>query len=313
MGILNNIMNSAKSAAKSVMNKTSGAVNNSGNKASGGILERIVEAVYDVYDHAREYMHEKKEARRKKREKEAAALKNQFETANADIHNQNEKNAEEFAKSFGNEAYDIENANVNEIRKMTAEFSKIQQSFKNKAEEIEDKIIDFVQDSIRDMIKEFEDLNNQKIGSLTLNLNISYLKSLENSLSNKIRGYIQNSVKRNLSIDNQECMKILQIEGMYAKKKAMNNFQNEIFSEAINNLWVVIKDTISIQNDGIFSQINNRLDALEMTAKESIRQLEEIESDKRLDESKLKSKQDNLKNMIAIADWCSNLLNESVM
>ena len=53
MGILNNIMNSAKSAAKSVMNKTSGAVNNSGNKASGGILERIVEAVYDVYDHAR--------------------------------------------------------------------------------------------------------------------------------------------------------------------------------------------------------------------------------------------------------------------
>lgn len=70
----------------------------------------------------------------------------------------------------------------------------------------------------------------------------------------------------------------------------MKNLQIKIYKDAVNSLWIVIKDTISIHNAGIFKQIENRLSTIELNVNESIRQLEEIEKTKQLGEMEVKQK-----------------------
>lgn len=280
-----------------------------------GVARKIpnpVGLVVDAVASAVEYISEKRKARKEKREQESVKLQNDFQEQNQQVQQQQKVSSQHFAESFGDESYDVESANAAEIRRMSQELKRIQQEFKDNSENIENKIIEFVQDSIKDMIKEFEEINSQEIGSSKLNLNISYLTSTMNKMENQITGYIQNNVKRRLSLDSEECADILKIHGKSAKKQAMKDYQNDIFNDAIESLWAMIKDSISVQNEAIFRQINNRLDTLELNASDSIKQLEEIEQAKKLGEEELAAKQSEYQNMIDIASWCLDEITKEI-
>lgn len=271
-----------------------------------------VRAVYNAYDRTREYIHDKKMARKMKREEEARMLNESFQQQNQEIQQQQIQSSQRFAESFGDDSYDVERASAEEVRRMSRELERIRSEFKNNAEDIERKIVDFVQDSIKDMIKEFEEINAHQIGSSSLNLNISYLKSLENQMENQITGFIQNNVKRRLSIDSDECADILRISGKAAKKNAMKDYQNTIFDDAVKSLWEMINDSIRSQNDLVYSQISNRLNAMEIAAEESMKQLEEIRKAKELNEEEVAAKQSEFQNMTDIASWCLEELTKEI-
>lgn len=268
------------------------------------ILETVIKTVYDAYDRTREYIHDKKMARKAKREAEARELQQQFQEQNQNIQKKQQQSSYQFAESFGDESYDVQSSNAYEIRHMSQELEKIRGEFRSNAEDIERKIIDFVQDSIKDMIKEFEEINSQQIGTSSINLNISYLKSLESQIELQITGFIQNSVKRRLSIDSEECADILRMEGKNKKRQAMQDYQNRIFNDAINSLWDMINDSICSQNELIYTQISNRLNAMEIAANESMAQLEEIKSAKEQNVEEITLKQNEYQKYIDIASWC---------
>lgn len=233
-------------------------------------------------------------------EKAIAKAQKEAEEAKAELAKQTAENAEKMADSLGDESYDVDTASANEIRFMNEELHNIQESFRKKAADIEESIIECVQGTVNDMLEQFENIND----TAGLNLNIAYLKSMEDTLRTQVSGYIQNRVRRFLSIDNQECKDILKMEGKTAKKIAMQRFQDKIISDAVSDLWIIVKDTFTEQNSAIFIQINNRFRTIEMKAEESIRELEEIQRTKQQETETLKEKQDSYQNMIDIAKWC---------
>ena len=220
--------------------------------------------------------------------------------ARAELEREKAKNAEKIADSLGDESYDADTASAYEIRRMNEELYEMQESFRKTASDIEESIIECIQGTVRDMLEQFESIND----TAGLNLNMAYLKSVETSLGNQVTGFIQNRVKRSLSLDNQECKDILKMEGRTAKKMAMQRFQEKIFSDAVSDLWELVKDTFNEKNSAIFTQIETRFQTIEMNAEESIRQFEEIQKVKQLDKEQLKEKQENYQNMIDIAVWC---------
>ncbi len=219
-----------------------------------------------------------------------------------ELEREKEKNAEKIAESLGDEVCDVDTANAYEIRQMNDDLYEMQENFRKTASGIEDNILECIQGTVHDLLEQFEGINEQS----GLNLNMAYLKSMENSLSAQVTGFIQNRVRRFLSIDNPECKDILRMEGKTAKKMAMNRFQEKIISDAVNDLWRIVKDTFEEQNSAIFLQIENRFRTMEMNAEESIRQFEEIQKTMQQDKNTLKEKQETYQNMIDIASWCMN-------
>ena len=182
---------------------------------------------------------------------------------------------------------------------MNEELYEVQESFRKIASDVEDNMIECIHGTVHDMLEQLESVNE----STGLNLNMAYLNSMETSLRNQVTGFIQNRVKRSLSLDNPECKDILKMEGKTAKQMALQRFQDKIFADAVNDLWELVKDVFTEKNSAIFTQIESRFTTIEMNVEESIRQFEEIQKAKQLDKEQLKEKQDNYQNMIDIAVW----------
>ena len=268
------------------------------------VIGAAVKAAYDTFDNIREHIHERKVQRQAKRESEAHALQMQLMQQQMMLQQMQQQNSRRFADSFGDESYDVETANAYEVRRISKELDRIRDEFKGNAKDIEKKIISFVQDSIKDTISEFESINSQEIGNVRIDLNISYLRSLEEKIERQITGFIQNSIRRKLSVDSEECADILRMDSKKAKQDAMREYQDRIFDEAVGELWEMIDNSIRSQNDLIYDQISSRLDRLEMNSAESLKQLEEIQKSKELDEAELNAKKEEVRNMIDIASWC---------
>ena len=164
---------------------------------------------------------------------------------------------------MGDEAIEVEDASANEIRRITRELSDMQDIFISQAENIENDIITYVQSAVSEIISEFEEINSQDFAGVALNLNIGYLKNSVSDIKNIIKGNIKNAVRRNLSIDSEECKAIFRQNSQRAKESAMRNLQVKIYRDAVNSLWKIISDTISINNQSVFTQIKNRLNAIE--------------------------------------------------
>lgn len=289
-------------------------------KAAGKAAQKVVKnpvvavakAVIDTVNVIKDYAYEKKVQREEKRRKDSQELDRNLQKNQQQVYQKAKSNAQKFAESMGDEAIEVEDASANEIRRITRELSDMQDIFISQAENIENDIIKYVQSAVSETISEFEEINSQDFAGVALNLNIGYLKNSVSDIKNIIKGNIKNAVRRNLSIDSEECKAIFRQNSQRAKESAMRNLQVKIYRDAVNSLWKIISDTISINNQSVFTQIKNRLNAIEINVNESLRQLEEIEHTKQLGEEELKKKQTELQNMIDISAWCIAQLNQEV-
>lgn len=283
-------------------------------KAVGKIVENpvlaVAKSIVDTVNAIIDYADKKKMMREEKRRKDYQKLNRDIQENKQHIQKISEQNASNFVESIGDEAIEIDSASANEIRRISNELNNMQEAFILEAESIEDKIIYYVESAVNETIQEFEDVNTRDFDGATLNININYLKSCVMNIQNMVKGNIKNAVRRNLSIDNADCKAIFNLTNKNAKKSAMRDLQMKIYKEAVNSLWLIIRDTISIQNKGIFNQIENRLNDIELNVNESIRQLAEIESTKKLGEEEIKQKQIEFQNMIDISSWCLEKLNQ---
>lgn len=270
----------------------------------------VAKAVIDTYNVIKDYAYEQKQKREEKRKKDSQKLDKSIQENQQQVREKAQKNARRFAESMGDEAIEIESASTNEIRRITNELNDMQDLFISQAESIENDIIAYVKSAVSETVGEFEEINNQDFAGATLNLNISYLKNSVNNIEEIIRGNIKNAVRRNLSIDSEECKAVFMKNSQSAKEFAMKQLQVKIYRNAVNSLWTIINDTISVQNQAVFTQIENRLNAIELNVNESIRQLEEIEHTKQLGEEEIKQKQAEFQNMIDISAWCMAQLNQ---
>lgn len=289
-------------------------------KAAGKAVQKVVKnpvvavakAVINTVNVIKDYAYEKKVQREEKRRKDSQELDKNLQQNQQQVYQRAKSNAQKFAESMGDEAIEVEDASANEIRRITRELSDMQDIFILQAENIENDIIKYVQSAVSEAISEFEEINSQDFAGVALNLNIDYLKNSVSDIKNIIKGNIKNAVRRNLSIDSEECKAIFRQNSQRAKEYAMRKLQVKIYRDAVNSLWKIISDTISINNQSIFTQIKNRLNAIELNVNESLRQLEEIEHTKQLGEEELKKKQTELQNMIDISAWCIAQLNQEV-
>lgn len=136
--------------------------------------------------------------------------------------------------------------NINEI---LAGFSI---GLQEQADSLEKECIIKVQEYFKEIVKVLENSNTK--------MNTSRLKLSLRDMKKSINGSIKNHLAKRVSIDDRECLKILEMDSGKNKENSMRRFGKKVINEALNNLSVELSEIAMIQNDEIKEYLEDILE-----------------------------------------------------
>jgi hypothetical protein len=139
--------------------------------------------------------------------------------------------------------YDKQSASINQTINMNEILSGFSIGLQAQADMIERNCVVESQKYFDDLIKALE---NKDSG-----IKANRIKSTLNRVKNSINGSFKKHLAKRVSLDNNECLKILQMSAGKEKEKAMHDFGKKVINEALKTLSEQITRIIREQNDEI--------------------------------------------------------------
>ena len=125
-----------------------------------------------------------------------------------------------------------------------------------------------------------------------------------------IHGFIKKCVLKRVSLDDAECLEVLKKEKGKAKAAAMKNFMNKVLRTAVEDLTKELKKIIYKQCDNVVDKIQGRLDDIEYSSADVLKNYEEISALKESDEVGLETKKAKIMSDISICDFAILMVTE---
>lgn len=144
------------------------------------------------------------------------------------------------------------------------------------AEEKEKKIIDYINASMDNLLRELEKVNGQSFGGKTLNINIKEIRSKNDALKKEVVGFIGNYLDNRMVLSDPELARILEESNDKKRKKKFDDFHLKLRKQAIKELEPKIVDTVHKQEEIIRKEIQNRLTEVDRNMQKATIAYEEI-------------------------------------
>ena len=149
-----------------------------------------------------------------------------------------------------------ENSQVNDIAYMSKTLDSYSQTYKKLAENLEDNCINFVDGYFDQLLTDLSGLTE-----LYQSIDVSHLRKTQNNIRGQIRGAYINPIKIRLSLDDNECRKIIKLAPGDSKTQKIKEFSNRVFLEANKNLiesvQKVLQEQIEEINTRVAEYVNN--------------------------------------------------------
>ncbi|WP_086229467.1 hypothetical protein [Campylobacter devanensis] len=121
-------------------------------------------------------------------------------------------------------SYKKEEAHVEETVDIYDELGKFKKKVSKQSREIEGKITEICQGAFDNLASGLYELNQMKIGGRQLSINADLLRSESRRLISDIKGSIESEIMPSISIDNDDCLEILEMDKGKKKEKAHESF-----------------------------------------------------------------------------------------
>ena len=152
-------------------------------------------------------------------------------------------------------------------------------------------IIDDVNETMKEFIKWIREINKQKIGGRSLNLNINQIEELNESLRKKIVGFIGKKLEDRLIMTDPEVSTILAERDVAKRKKNFDDFYVARKRDAIRTLIREIETSVREQSDSIEREIQDRIKELDNNMQQEARAFDDLRKMKIEQNSRLAEKQ----------------------
>ena len=153
-------------------------------------------------------------------------------------------------------------------KKIADELAAMKEKVREAALTMETSLSDNINKSMDELIELLVQVNRQKIGGQSLNINIEELKKANDNLKNKVKGCIGDVYDERLVLTDKELGLILEERDDKKRGGNFDAFCKRIRVEALNNLEDVIEETVDKQYKLIAKEINLRLKEVESRMKE---------------------------------------------
>ena len=155
----------------------------------------------------------------------------------------------------------------------------------------EEDIIKDTNETMTEFIEWIRKVNKQKIGGRTLNINVDKIKELNDTLREKIVGFIGKKLDDKLVMTDPEVSTILAETDDAKRKKNFDDFYEKRKREAIRELITEIETSVREQSAAIEREIQNRINELNNNMTQETRSFEELKKLKAQEDSRLAEKQ----------------------
>lgn len=172
-------------------------------------------------------------------------------------------------------------------KKIADELAVMKENIRKSSEEKEKNIINYINKSMNDLIQLLENINKQKYGGKTLNINIKGIKEKNQDLVKEVVGHIGNIMEDRLVLTDKELSVILEERDDKKRERNFDSFCERIQGEALEGLSKKIESTVRKQEEMIAKEIKLRLEEVDKSMQEAMKAYTEILTMKEHDNSEL--------------------------
>lgn len=159
---------------------------------------------------------------------------------------------------------DIEKTEINDISELNSILMQFSNALQVKANQIEKEIMKECRYFFEDF-KELLDSLNVKNSEFTLFKIDRFQRKLE-KIESTIYGTMAAYVSRRISLDDEECRRILKILPGNTKKSRMDDFERAVLIEAVNEVATKIKDAMAEFEEQLVQVVEDKMEHINQTA-----------------------------------------------
>ena len=202
----------------------------------------------------------------------------------------------------------IDERAITQYRRQAA-LQEFRDSARSKGDGIEKSILSESREYLDELIKDVKRYNKIIYGKKRLNINIERLLRENRETDDSIRGFIEKSVMRRISLDDKDFLQICDIDNEDEKQKKFKAFYKSVLDDAIKDLSNILRSSMENQSDKICDIIQSRIDSIYETCENKKSEFEKIQSVKESGEADIENEQLRLSYMVALCDLGLNVLN----
>ena len=161
-------------------------------------------------------------------------------------------------------------------KKIADELAEMKESIRTSSEKKELQIIDYVNTSVDELIKELQEVNKQTFGGKSLYINIQGIREKSEKLKKEVVGSIGDMMDGRLVLTDKELSLILEERKDDKRAKNFNKFCLKVQKQALASLREKISSTIQKQEEMIEKEISARLSEVDKSMKETEKAYQEL-------------------------------------
>lgn len=212
------------------------------------------------------------------------------------------------SSSGGNtSSYDPEQAEMQATIRVQHALTEFRTDTQARSMNLENAIIEESREHLDAFLADVKKYNKIKYGGRSLSINVAHIERENRKTEDKIHGFIVKKVSKRISLDDEECLKILKLDAGTQKTKELDRFYRKVLSEAISELTVILQYAMEQQTDTIEDRIQQRIDSIVDVYEAKADEFEKIQKIKNTDELKLEQKQIELSHLIALCEYALSL------
>lgn len=200
------------------------------------------------------------------------------------------------------EVYDKDKATLQETMRINNALTDFRLQSETHSDSLENRIIKSAREGLDQFLDMLKKQNQKTFAGRKLNLNISAIERDNREAEDMIHGFIKKRILKQVSLDNQKCLEILQMEKGKKKEKAMNDFLKEVTSTAITEISKELQKVIRRQSENVEDKVQVRIDEIEVSLNDNITKFNKIKSLKETDSTELENEKLEL---ISVSSICS--------
>lgn len=249
--------------------------------------------------HHKKKVDEKRKAETEKMHNTASSASSEYKQSKAEEKSYVQSNLGDYSRYT---------SSVSEVERTEDVLRKLRRSVKKLADKMEKRAFEYSHGAIDYIIDELKNINDQQIGGKSLNLNLRSLKNSVEKIERDNQGFIKNYTDRRVSLDDDECVDILEIRDKDDRADEMEDFKDTVVKEALEQLSEKIKDGIEEQTSLVFEKIESRLSDMEDMTQKKTQDVDNIYKLKQQDDDKFELKIINLAFDTGVCDLALELV-----
>lgn len=209
-------------------------------------------------------------------------------------------------KTGETDSYDKETARLAETQKINKALSDFSLNLQTQADELEEGALEESRVYFNYLIEELRESSYQN----DMKININKIKRDLLKIEKSIKGSFKNHLAKRISLDDEECLKVLKMEAGSDKEKAMKKLGNKVLKEAREQLCERIKESLLDQQEYIEEQIMDKMDEMILNLDDISKKVSEFEALKHNNEEKIELEKAKCISKIQVVDMALGILEQ---